>query len=60
METRQQRGRGHWPESRQAQNQEEEQGSMANQDQGAGGEEGDQVVIVINRMTDLLARLVDQ
>nr|XP_027100835.1 serine carboxypeptidase II-3-like [Coffea arabica]XP_027101298.1 serine carboxypeptidase II-3-like [Coffea arabica] len=60
METRRQRGRGHWPGSRQAQNQEEEQGSMANQYQGARGEEGDQVVTVINRMTDLLARLIDQ
>ena len=59
METRRQRGRGRGRESRQVQDQGEEQGSVANQNQGPRGEGGDQVAMVINRITDLLARLVD-
>ncbi|XP_027152140.1 uncharacterized protein LOC113752211 [Coffea eugenioides] len=60
METRQRRARGRGRESRQVQDQGEEQGSVANQNQGPLGDGGDQVATTINRMTDLLARLVDQ
>ena len=44
----------------QVHDQEEEQGSIANQNQGPGGEEEDQIVTAINHLTDLLARLLDQ
>ncbi|XP_071920667.1 uncharacterized protein [Coffea arabica] len=60
METRQRRTRGRGREPRQIQDQGEEQGSVANQNQGPRGDGGDQVATAINRMTDLLARLVDQ
>ncbi|XP_071901033.1 uncharacterized protein [Coffea arabica] len=60
METRQRRTRGHGREPRQVQDQGEEQGSVANQNQEPRGDGGDQVATAINRMTDLLARLVDQ
>ena len=56
MEGKRQCGRGHGRGPRQ----EEEQGSVANLNQGPGGEEGDQIATAINRMTDLLGRLVDQ
>nr|XP_027093662.1 uncharacterized protein LOC113714065 [Coffea arabica] len=60
METRQRRTRGRGREPRQVQDQGEEQGSVANQNQGPRDDGGDQVATAINRMTDLLARLVDQ
>ncbi|XP_027118548.2 uncharacterized protein [Coffea arabica] len=60
METRQRRTRGRGREPRQVQDQGEEQGSVANQNQGPRGDRGDQVATAINRMTDLLAHLVDQ
>ncbi|XP_027118577.2 uncharacterized protein [Coffea arabica] len=60
METRQRRTRGRGREPRQVQDQGEEQGSVANQNQEPRGDGGDQVATAINRMTDLLARLVDQ
>ncbi|XP_071928113.1 uncharacterized protein [Coffea arabica] len=60
METRQRRTRGRGRESRQVQDQGEEQSSVANQNQGPRGDGGDQVATAINRMIDLLARLVDQ
>nr|XP_027098911.1 uncharacterized protein LOC113718190 [Coffea arabica] len=60
MEGRRQRGRGRGRGPRQTQDQEEEQGSVANKNQGPRNEGGDQVATAINRMTDLLARLVDQ
>nr|XP_027098878.1 uncharacterized protein LOC113718157 [Coffea arabica] len=60
METRQRRARDCGRESRQVQDQGEEQGSVANQNQGPRGDGGNQVATTINRMTDLLARLVDQ
>ena len=60
MEGRRQRGRGRGRGPRQTQDQEEEQGSVANKNQGPRGWEGDHIAMAINRMTDLLARLVDQ
>ena len=60
MEGRRLRGRGRGREPRQTQDQEEDQGSVVNQNQGPRNEGGDQVATAINRMTDLLARLVDQ
>ncbi|XP_071924856.1 uncharacterized protein [Coffea arabica] len=60
METRQRRTRGRGREPRQVQDQGEEQSSVANQNQEPRGDGGDQVATAINRMTDLLARLVDQ
>nr|XP_027082233.1 uncharacterized protein LOC113704541 [Coffea arabica] len=60
MEGRRQYGWGRRRGSRQTQDQEKEQGSVANQNQGPRGKGGDQVDTTINGMTDLLARLVDQ
>ncbi|XP_027158303.1 uncharacterized protein LOC113759924 [Coffea eugenioides] len=51
MEGKQQRGRGRGRGPRQVQDQEEKQGSVANQSQGPGGEERDQIVTAINRIT---------
>ena len=60
MEGRRQRNWGHGRGPRQAQDQGNEQGSVANQNQGPGGEEGNQIAMTINYMINLLAQLVYQ
>ena len=53
-------GRGRGRGRKQPQEQRGDQGSAIDQKRGLRAEEGDQVAMAINRMTDLLERIVDR